>query len=58
MWLFGQLDTIGQSEAQTKTDENAKVVGELLEKLSQRQGAAPTTDGDAQMQTRDAADPA
>lgn len=42
MWLFGQLDTLGESEVQRQTDENAKVVGELLGKVlemqQQRQG--------------------
>ena len=36
MWLFGQLNTIGESQVQQQTDENAKVVAELLGKLTER----------------------
>lgn len=40
MWLFGQLDTLGESQVQQQTDENAKEVAELLRKiLEMRQGA-------------------
>jgi hypothetical protein len=38
MWLFGQLDTMGESKVQQQTDENAKVVAELLRQLAARQG--------------------
>ena len=39
MWLFGQLNTLGESEVRQQTDDNAKVVGELLQKaLELRQG--------------------
>ena len=37
MWLFGQLNTIGESEVQRSTDENARVVGQLLKQLVERQ---------------------
>lgn len=33
LWLFGQLDTLGSSEVQARTDENARLVGELLGKV-------------------------
>ena len=29
-WLFGKLQTIGGSEAETRAEEDAKVVGEKL----------------------------
>lgn len=37
MWLFGQLNTLGESDVQQQTDENAKVVGELLKKVLEMQ---------------------
>ncbi|KAK4949999.1 hypothetical protein LTR28_007185 [Elasticomyces elasticus] len=37
MWIFGQLNTVGESETERKTDENAKVVARLLEKLLAKQ---------------------
>lgn len=40
MWLFGQLDTVGESKVQQQTDENAKVVAELLKQLLERQRPA------------------
>lgn len=51
MWLFGQLDTLGRSEAQVQTDESARVVGELLERLAEKQEAMPTANDDTSMQT-------
>lgn len=39
MWLFGQLDTLGESTLQQRTDENAKVVAGLLQQLVERQQA-------------------
>ncbi|KAK4546684.1 hypothetical protein LTR36_001902 [Oleoguttula mirabilis] len=40
MWLFGQLNTVGDSKVKQQTDENAKVVAELLEQLAQTQQSA------------------
>lgn len=37
MWLFGQLNTVGESKVQQQTDENAKVVAGLLKELLDRQ---------------------
>ena len=37
MWLFGQLDTMGDSKAQQRTDEDAKAVADLLKQLLERQ---------------------
>ncbi|KXL50142.1 hypothetical protein M433DRAFT_2322 [Acidomyces richmondensis BFW] len=34
MWLFGQLNTIGESEAHHQADENAEKVSQLLEKFT------------------------
>lgn len=47
MWLFGQLNTLGESEVQQKTDEEAKIVGELLKKVLEMQQASGerTADG-------------
>ena len=44
MWLFGQLDTIGQSEIQQQTDENAVAVADLLKKLLDRQQSEHTSE--------------
>ena len=38
MWLFGELNTVGESKAQQQTDEDAKVVAGLLQQLLERQG--------------------
>lgn len=43
MWLFGHLNTMGESQTQQRTDENAKAVAGLLQQLIERQGA--TQDG-------------
>ena len=40
MWLFGQLNTVGESKVQQQTDEDAKVVADLLKQLSDRQQSA------------------
>ncbi|KAK4502584.1 hypothetical protein PRZ48_006010 [Zasmidium cellare] len=37
MWLFGQLNTIGESKVQQQTDENAKIVADLLKQLTEKQ---------------------
>lgn len=37
MWLFGQLNTVGESKVQQQTDENAKIVGDLLKQLLESQ---------------------
>lgn len=37
MWLFGQLNTLGESKVQQQTDENAKVVADLLKQLMEKQ---------------------
>ncbi|KAF2163379.1 hypothetical protein M409DRAFT_26415 [Zasmidium cellare ATCC 36951] len=39
MWLFGQLNTLGESKVQQQTDENAKVVADLLKQLTEKQVA-------------------
>lgn len=33
MWLFGQLDTLRRSEVEQKTEEDARLVAELLGRL-------------------------
>lgn len=45
MWLFGPLNTVGESQVQQQTDESAKIVGELLRQLSGKQSI--TANGDA-----------
>lgn len=35
MWLFGQLNTLGESRAQRETDENARDVAGLLKRLTE-----------------------
>ena len=42
MWLFGQLNTIGESKLQNETDEKAKEVAELLKHLVSSQETAAT----------------
>ncbi|CAK4032414.1 hypothetical protein CB0940_08540 [Lecanosticta acicola] len=36
MWLFGQLDTLGESQVQKATEENARVVALLLGQLAEK----------------------
>jgi hypothetical protein len=45
MWLFGPLNTVGESRIQQQTDESAKIVGELLRQLSSKQSTS--ADGEA-----------
>lgn len=37
MWLFGQLNTIGESKVQQQANENAKAVADLLKQLVEKQ---------------------
>ncbi|KAK5687962.1 hypothetical protein LTR17_026623 [Elasticomyces elasticus] len=37
MWLFGQLDTLGDSKVQQQNDEHAKSIAELLKQLADLQ---------------------
>ena len=41
MWLFGQLNTGGDSEVKQQTDSNAKLVASLLRQLAETQQSAP-----------------
>ncbi|KAI6829484.1 hypothetical protein KC332_g6554 [Hortaea werneckii] len=41
MWLFGQLNTIGDSEAKQRSDEAAKELSRLLQQLADAQKADP-----------------
>jgi hypothetical protein len=45
MWLFGPLNTTADSKVQKQTDDDAKVVAELLAKLASTQGATATDEG-------------
>lgn len=36
MWLFGQLNTLGESKIQQETDENARLVAGLLRELTEK----------------------
>nr|POE79709.1 hypothetical protein CFP56_07774 [Quercus suber] len=47
-WLFGQLNTMGSSQAQNETDENAKQVADLLKAVldHQTETSKTTTNGD------------
>lgn len=36
MWLFGQLNTVGDSKVQQQTDQDAKAVADLLKQLAER----------------------
>ncbi|PPJ52014.1 hypothetical protein CBER1_09632 [Cercospora berteroae] len=36
MWLFGQLNTLGESKIQQETDENARAVAGLLRELTEK----------------------
>lgn len=38
MWLFGQLNTLSESHAEEKTEEDARAVAALLQKLVDGQG--------------------
>jgi hypothetical protein len=46
MWLFGPLNTVGESQVQQQTDENARVVGDLLRQLSSKQKQILEAGGD------------
>ena len=39
MWLFGQLDTIGESKAEAETDKHARSVAERLRRIIEKEGA-------------------
>lgn len=52
MWLFGQLNIVGESKVQQQTDENAKVVAGLLQQLLDRQDS--TQNGTQEMEGVDA----
>ena len=39
MWLFGQLNTVGDSKVQEKTDANARAASDLLRQLMERQSS-------------------
>jgi len=45
MWLFGQLNTFGDSKVQQRTDENAKAVADLLRQLAETQQEAQVANG-------------
>jgi hypothetical protein len=55
MWLFGQLNTLGESKVQQQTDENAKVVAGLLKQLVGLQGteSQPQQNGHAEETTNE-----
>ncbi|TKA29824.1 hypothetical protein B0A50_03188 [Salinomyces thailandicus] len=42
MWLFGQLDTLGDGEAKQRSDESAKALAGMLQRLVEQGTAAPT----------------
>ncbi|KAI7472267.1 hypothetical protein KC351_g11700 [Hortaea werneckii] len=44
MWLFGQLNTIGDSEAKQRSDEAAKDLSRLLQQLAGAQKADPDSE--------------
>ena len=37
MWLFGQLDTLGDSKARQQSDEDARSIALLLKQLAESQ---------------------
>jgi len=39
-WLFGQLDTLGKSSVENRTDEDARAVAAMLEQLIKLQDAS------------------
>ena len=49
MWLFGKLDTIGDSKAQQQNDEDAKQIAALLKQLAEAQ-QPPATKGRLEQQ--------
>lgn len=46
LWLFGKLDTLRQdaSGGESKVEEDARVVGGLVEEMLRRSGAGPAED--------------
>ena len=55
MWLFGQLNTVGESKVQQQTDENAKDVADLLKRLldRRRNPVEKASNGTGQSMTED-----
>lgn len=52
LWLFGQLDTMGESDIVEQTERDARVVTDMVKDLVRQQnGAAPALDanGDVEM---------
>ncbi|TKA61322.1 hypothetical protein B0A55_11329, partial [Friedmanniomyces simplex] len=45
MWLFGQLDTVGDSKAQQQSDEDARSIAVLLKQLAELQQPAGSNGG-------------
>lgn len=39
MWLFGQLNTLGEGRVQEQTEKDATIVSELLDKLLEKKYA-------------------
>ncbi|KAF2763558.1 hypothetical protein EJ05DRAFT_472453 [Pseudovirgaria hyperparasitica] len=46
LWLFGTLDTLGKSEVELKTEEDAKAVAEGIEKLVKSENIVQRSDGE------------
>lgn len=40
MWLFGQLNTVGEGKVKQQTDEDAQAVAQLLQRLAKPQQSA------------------
>lgn len=45
MWLFGQLNTIGDTKAKQRSDDTAKALSGLLQQLAATQRTEPAEDG-------------
>lgn len=49
LWLFGQLKTVGNDEAQQKTDEDARMIAELLGQLLNSKSSQAVSSQDAEV---------
>lgn len=45
LWLFGPLRGLGEGEEETVLDENAKMVGQMVEEVKKLQARAEKAEG-------------
>jgi hypothetical protein len=40
LWLFGKLDTLGKSDVEQRTEEDTKMILELLQQMVEAKGSS------------------